>query len=246
MSFSLVTILEYQLVRSNRRKTIALQVKNAKIIVRAPQHVATEYIDNLIRLKSAWLKSKVSQQQSAADSPVNNPDHNFSANSVVRVDGVMHNIIVCFGKQRVLHDSEKKVLRVFLAPKYRQYEAKSAVIATKVKQLIEQWFTLAMREYLSDTVPMYSVQTSLYAKSFKVRKYKARWGSCNNRGELSFNCLLKMVPPWVVDYVVIHELCHLKHMNHSTNFWQLVEKHLPDFRLAKNWLKEHQTSLSWN
>jgi predicted metal-dependent hydrolase len=92
---------------------------------------------------------------------------------------------------------------------------------------------------------MLSETTLLHAKSFKVRKYKARWGSCNNRGELSFNCLLKMLPLWVVDYVIVHELCHLKHMNHSTRFWQLVEQYNPQFRLAKAWLKQNQASLSW-
>ena len=78
-----------------------------------------------------------------------------------------------------------------------------------------------------------------------IRQYSARWGSCNNRKEISFNYLLMMAPPWVIDYVVIHELCHLTHLNHSQHFWQLVIKHCAYFQEAKQWLKHHQTELIW-
>jgi predicted metal-dependent hydrolase len=237
--------LEYQLVRSNRRKTVALQVKNAQVIVRAPDYVDVEYIDNLIRLKSAWLTKKLSQQQSSSNVPPQCLNNNFSCDKPLYIDGVAHNVVVCFGRQSVIHDKEEKLLRIFIALKYRQYETNSTIINEKVKSAIEQWFKVSIYDYLSHRIPMLSEVTLLHAKSFKVRKYKARWGSCNNRGELSFNCLLKMLPLWVVDYVIVHELCHLKHMNHSTRFWQLVEQYNPQFRLAKAWLKQNQASLSW-
>jgi predicted metal-dependent hydrolase len=238
--------LEYQLVRSNRRKTIALQVKNSQVIVRAPDFVKVEYIDNLIRLKSVWLTKKIAQQQLVTSTPSPCSNNNFSLDNLLYIDGVPHNIVICFGRQKVQHDLAEKSLRVFIAARYRQYEMDSSAIVQRVKSLIEQWFKASIDEYLCHQLPLFSEKTLLHAKTFKVKKYKARWGSCNSRGELSFNYLLKMLPPWVVDYVIVHELCHLKHMNHSTKFWQLVENHCPEFCLAKQWLKENQTSLSWN
>lgn len=72
-----------------------------------------------------------------------------------------------------------------------------------------------------------------------IRCQKTRWGSCSSRGNLNFNCLLMKTPPEVVDYIVVHELCHRKQMNHSKKFWAEVEKVLPDYREARKWLKEN-------
>ena len=71
-----------------------------------------------------------------------------------------------------------------------------------------------------------------------IRNQKTRWGSCSSKGNLNFNCLLMLAPPEVLDYVVVHELCHRKQMNHSKAFWSEVEKVFPDYKEARKWLKE--------
>lgn len=76
-----------------------------------------------------------------------------------------------------------------------------------------------------------------------VRTQHSRWGSCSSKGNLNFNALLALTPPEVLDYVVVHELCHRKQMNHSLLFWAEVERILPDYRRQKQWLKEHGTKL---
>ena len=72
-----------------------------------------------------------------------------------------------------------------------------------------------------------------------IRRQKTRWGSCSQRGNLNFNCLLMMAPPGVVDYVVVHELCHRIEMNHSPRFWKLVGEVYPNYDRWKRWLKEN-------
>ena len=72
-----------------------------------------------------------------------------------------------------------------------------------------------------------------------IRNQKTRWGSCSSKGNLNFNCLLMLAPDEVVDYVVIHELCHLIDMNHSKAFWKQVEQMMPDYQKHRKWLKDH-------
>lgn len=76
-----------------------------------------------------------------------------------------------------------------------------------------------------------------------IRNQKTRWGSCSSKGNLNFNCLLMLAPSEVLDYVVVHELCHRKQMNHSKAFWSEVEKVLPDYKEARKWLKEEGSQM---
>ena len=76
-----------------------------------------------------------------------------------------------------------------------------------------------------------------------IRNQRSRWGSCSGKGNLNFNCLLMLTPDHVIDYVVVHELCHRLEMNHSPAFWAQVERVLPDYRESREWLKEHEKEL---
>ena len=76
-----------------------------------------------------------------------------------------------------------------------------------------------------------------------IRAQRTRWGSCSSKGNLNFNCLLMLAPDYVQDYVVVHELCHRKEMNHSPHFWALVESLVPDYKIHRQWLKENGEKL---
>ena len=76
-----------------------------------------------------------------------------------------------------------------------------------------------------------------------IRTQRTRWGSCSNKKNLNFNCLLMLAPEDVLDYVIVHELCHLKEMNHSNRFWAEVKRVLPDYEMSYSWLRKHGREL---
>ena len=84
----------------------------------------------------------------------------------------------------------------------------------------------------------------VHCTGWQLREMKTRWGSCSSRGTLSFNYRLIYGPAGPLDYVVVHELCHLTHMNHSRDFWNMVERIMPDYRIYKQWLREHGQELT--
>lgn len=108
----------------------------------------------------------------------------------------------------------------------------------EIEQLREQ-----TRKLITDRVKYYAPVIGVTYNKIAIRTQHTRWGSCSSKGNLNFNCLLALVPPEVLDYVVVHELCHRKELNHSARFWSEVEKILPNYHMHRKWLKEHGASL---
>lgn len=99
----------------------------------------------------------------------------------------------------------------------------------------------AAKELLPGRVAFFASKAAVTYGRITVRSQQTRWGSCSSSGNLSFNCLL--MPPEVQYYIIVHELCHRKEMNHSPRFWSEVEQLLPSYRTARQWLKAHGTML---
>ena len=99
------------------------------------------------------------------------------------------------------------------------------------------------RVLVTQSVQHYAPLVGVSYNQITIRTQHTRWGSCSSKGNLNFNCLLALVPREVLDYVVVHELCHRKEMNHSDRFWNEVARIIPDYMSRKQWLKDHGASL---
>jgi len=108
----------------------------------------------------------------------------------------------------------------------------------EIEQLREQ-----TRKLVTERVKFYAPIIGVSYGQIAIRTQHTRWGSCSSKGNLNFNCLLALVPLEVLDYVVVHELCHRKEMNHSELFWNAVARVIPNFKICKKWLKENGTLL---
>ena len=123
----------------------------------------------------------------------------------------------------------------------RKQEEANPVSALTDAQLrgLKKRAALVIPERVAHFAPLVGVDYG----SITIRSQKTRWGSCSSKGNLNFNCLLLLAPPEVLDYVVVHELCHRKQMNHSPRFWAEVGRVLPDYKIRVRWLKENGSRL---
>lgn len=98
-------------------------------------------------------------------------------------------------------------------------------------------------EYIPKRVKYYAEKENFVYNKITIKNLVSRWGSCSTKGNLNFNCLLMLTPDYVIDYIVVHELCHLREMNHSEKFWAEVEKIMPDYQRSELWLKQNGGNL---
>ena len=138
--------------------------------------------------------------------------------------------------------------RDWIAKNYLKMQAVSPKPSQKEKtpyeRRLEAPYRQAAKEYIPKRVAYYAQLLDVTYATISIRDQKTRWGSCSSKGNLSFSWRLILAPPKVLDYVVVHELCHRREMNHSPRFWALVESIIPDYKTHRKWLKENGEKLT--
>ncbi len=217
-----------KLVRSARRKTLSIQIRQGEVQVRAPLCMPTPEIENFVRQKTRWINKHL-QRQSL-----------FQASTPVLETGAT---LMWFGQPMTL---------TFKTAPTPAVETSSSELtiglplnnADMRKTVLEGWYNQQTLEYVKTRLPFYAERVQVEPRGIKVRFYKSRWGSCWRNGDLQFNGILAMAPREVIDYVIVHELCHMRVFNHSPEYWRLVADVMPDYARLRDWLRQ-QNSLIW-
>ena len=129
----------------------------------------------------------------------------------------------------------------WLREKLRKFESRPALptlTEAELRHLKQQ-----AKIFLSHRAALYAPRVGVGYEKITIRAQRTRWGSCSREGNLNFNCLLMLTPLEIRDYVVVHELCHRKHMNHSPSFWAEVARVCPEYAAYRQWLKDNGSSL---
>ncbi len=234
-------MIPYQIIRSAKRKTIALQLKSGELVVRAPFGVTQQYIERLVSSKQAWIASKLhcylQREKITADHATKLED-----GGRIWLYGHKRTIQLQFTASTPVQVLDNQVV-ISLHPRYQKLSKQQH--NQQIKLQLARWMKHHATMLIEAKLAHFSPILQLTPTKVSIRLYKARWGSCNSLGQLSFNYLLMMLPESVVDYLVIHELCHLQFLDHSGNFWQLVSDYCPNYQDEKQWLKQHQSCLAW-
>ena len=145
--------------------------------------------------------------------------------------------------RQILTQKQHWIVTKYLEQQEKQINKPVSGLTDAQRNALTQRYIVAAKEYFPKRAAYFRQFTGGTYNRITIRDQKTRWGSCSAKGTLSFNWRLMLAPPAVLDYVVVHELCHLTHMNHSKAFWALVESVCPDYRTHRRWLKEHGQEL---
>jgi hypothetical protein len=226
--------LSYQLRRSRRRRTLSLEVVAGKLIVKAPHWLEQSEINRFVAEKSPWISQKISQQQQ-----LTHQCPQFTEGSTLLVAGKLRTLHFHLANKKFITTDEHYVHIHLNESLYTRTKQADHTIKQQIKLLIREWLKQQALQSLPKRVELLATSCQLYPNALSIRYYKARWGSCNQKKAIQLNYLLMMFPTWVQDYVIVHELCHLRYLNHSPQFWQLVAKHCAYYVQAQQWIKQH-------
>ena len=207
--------------RSNRR-TLSLSVlKNGSVVVKAPISMSDNVIKKFVEDKQSWIKEKLL----------------IVSKNISKFDDVMHyKRFLLYGNKYKLVLTDVK--RVETSDNFEIFVPRKTE-PDKVLKLLKQWYKKIAKQILFERLTYIESKINLKSASMKISDSKGRWGSCSNKGVICFNWRVIMLPPQIIDYVIVHELCHLVELNHSKNFWKLVNTFLPNADKLKKAIKEY-------
>jgi len=214
-------VTDYKIIRS-KRKTLCLSVdESAKLIVRAPNRASDKQIHEFVSTKESWINKK---QRLMRDRLAEYEDH--------------------LSLQQCLYLGKFYPLKLIPGPidtiSFNGIELTISYSAEeKIKLTLSSWYKQRFIDIAKPRVNYYAKKYNLAINRVNVKAQKTLWGSCSSNNNINLNYQLIMAPLEVIDYVIVHELVHTLHKNHSPRFWQKVSSIMPKYKASKNWLKEN-------
>ena len=221
-----------EVIRTDRKKSVSIYFEKDSVKVRVPKSLSERRIRELITRRAPWIKKKIKE---VLDRP-----------SVKQKEYVSGETFLYLGRNYRLKVSRGEENSIKLKGGY--------LVATTlindrspeetIRSMLVSWYRQHAENRLGEKTDRLAKIVGVLPNSIKVRDYKSRWGSCSSSGDISYNWKIILTPHRIVDYVIVHELCHLLEHNHSRQYWKHVERYVSDWRDCRDWLKMNSRSLT--
>ncbi len=229
--------IPYSLSESSKTKHIRLVIDMSGLRVVKPMKARMEDVESFLMAKSGWIYKHHMR---------------FSSINADKVKRKWENgeTLLLTGESYGIHVEQvkRRGITVRFNGKGFCFDVGEGIPEDEKKALIEDavkaWYKKAAYGVIKGRLEHFCKITGLKFNVFRIKDQKTRWGSCSRKGNLNFNWRLVMAPLRVIDYVVIHELCHLEFLDHSKNFWDMVNSFMPGYKKATEWLKKNGRSLN--
>ena len=237
--------IQVHIIRS-KRKTVCMSVnKDGSLTVKAPlRYPSDKEIADFVEQKIDWVLKQREIQEDREDMRL---VRRFETDYSFPYLGEERLVEMQKGKRTAIYYEDGKIVIKtpyydVLVADYEAEENKSAI--EKLRSDLKKWYKKQASDYITKRVDYYKDIIGMTVNSVSIKSRKTQWGSCDSNGDITFSWRLVMACPEAIDYVVIHELCHRKHMDHSREFWKLVQKFMPDYKKQKQWLEENSVNLN--
>lgn len=219
-----------EVIRTQRVKSADIRVEEGSVSIIVPDQLPVDRITKLLKDKDRWIREKISLQREALPSSCKQ----YISGESFSYLGRNYRLKVIDGLFAPVKLIEGRLIVVLPNSQEHPHMIRNALI---------RWYKHHAEIKLNAKAQRYNSIVGVIPKSIGVRTFKSRWGSCSPAGQIDFNWKIIMAPNRIVDYVVIHELCHLIHHDHSPLFWKEVERAMPDYAECKEWLKMNAVKL---
>ena len=215
-------------IRRSKRKTMELSIyPDGKVVVKVPEQMPLYKIEEFVKQKSKWIKEKT---EWIADRQSCHLDKVYEEGTEIPFLGKNYPLhLVVHEEENAWIQLEENAIEIH-TPSTEQ---------TVLQYLLVYWYKENAKKLIKSRVKHYCLLLGETVETVRIKDQKTRFGSCSSKRNLNFNWRLMMAPKEVLDYVVVHEMCHLKYMNHSKEYWAYVESIMPNYKEYDNWLKEN-------
>ena len=216
-------IIEYDIVKSNI-KNVYIHIKNSKVIVKAPKKMLDSQIAKIVESKRNWIYEKINKIQ----------EQDYKNGDFIKVLGKDYILNIDFSKiaEPKIQLNEGQVL--VQLPKNRKNKNNTEII----KELVSNLYMSIAEKEVAMQMALVTRIVGIRPNKYRIKKIKTAWGTCTSNKNITINSELMKYDREVIQYVVLHEICHLKYMNHSKKFWDMVAKYMPDYKEAEKELKK--------
>lgn len=225
------------ITRTKRRKRVSIKVDAHAIYVNAPKYVLDIQIKALLSKKVAWIENASSFYAK------HRPVRHYKKGEIFSYLGQNFRLNIKQGKQETTKTPIAMPTRIQGAVLELKLPVAQINCPEAVYAALSLWYQSRALRFLNARTDYYGDVMNVRPSSVKIRDYKSCWGVCSSSQRISYNWRIIMAPFSVVDYLVVHEMCHLLEMNHSPKYWTHVARFFPDFKAQRQWLKTYGFSL---
>ena len=222
--------IPYTLKQSLRRKTLSISVNQNGVSVTAPSNITVEKIESMLHKKAGWIIEQIN-------------DFREMNTAVYERSFLSGEKLPYLGR----HYRLKVIKTEIQKPNFRFYQG--YFLAELSKEILEEdqrrllyplyvdWVKQKAQGFVHNRLPRFTIKLQLEPKKIIIKEQEQRWGSCTPTGNILLNWRIFLAPTSIIDYVLAHEIVHLKHMNHSKEYWETLRMLLPDYEKRKDWLR---------
>jgi len=216
-----------EIIRTERSKSASIEIEGDTVKITVPKNLSDQRIEELIKNRTVWIRQKLKIQTET----IRPKDKEYVNGETFSYLGRNYRLKCLSGGS-----GETKLTNGYLTVCLAK-DASGAAVEGCMRQSLQQWYQARALEKLKEKTKRYSAILGVSPQSVGVKEYKARWGSCSSSGDVTYNWRIIMAPHHIVDYIVVHELCHLLEHNHGPKYWKHVKSVVPDYKECREWLK---------